>query len=366
MINLKEETLSIPFLPIEFSAPLLHWYRENARVLPWRQTTDPYRIWVSEIMLQQTRVAAVLGYYTRFLAAFPSVEALADAPEDRLLKQWEGLGYYSRARNLQKAAQIIVGELGGVFPNSYATLLALPGIGDYTASAIAAAAFGLPEPAVDGNVLRVFTRMTDCYAEISSQKTKAAVRERMAAVMPEKQDDIYLFNQAVMELGAVICAPNGPPKCTQCPVAELCLGRIRGTAERLPVKAPKKARRIEEKTVFLMLQNGKVALRKRPDAGLLAGLWEFPNVDEVLEETSVSGAVSAWDLAIKDWKHRTTAKHIFTHVEWQMTGYALEVSGHGPEDFFWADAMNLEHCAVPSAFSKFLKEIQPMLNDAAD
>ena len=220
--------------------PLLGWYRENARDLPWRHTEDPYRIWVSEIMLQQTRVAAVLGYYARFLAVFPTVAALAEADEELLMKLWEGLGYYSRARNLQRAAKEIT-ALGG-FPDTYDGLLALPGIGDYTASAIAAAAFGRREPAVDGNVLRVMTRLTDCHDDISDPKTKRAVRAALAEVMPEEPADIRIFNQAMMELGATVCGPNTAPRCDDCPVSGLCLGRQRGTAEILPVKKAKKER----------------------------------------------------------------------------------------------------------------------------
>ena len=212
--------------------PLLGWYRENARDLPWRHTEDPYRIWVSEIMLQQTRVAAVLGYYARFLAVFPTVEALAEADEERLMKLWEGLGYYSRARNLQKAAQEIT-ALGG-FPDTYDGLLALPGIGDYTASAIAAAAFGRREPAVDGNVLRVMTRLTDCHDDISDPKTKRAVRAALAEVMPEEPADIRIFNQAMMELGATLCGPNTAPQCGACPVRDSRPGLERGIFLKLP------------------------------------------------------------------------------------------------------------------------------------
>lgn len=345
------------FFPPGAPALLLQWYRENARDLPWRRVEDPYPIWVSEIMLQQTRVAAVLGYYTRFLEAFPSVEALADAPEEQLLKQWEGLGYYSRARNLQKAARQIAAA--GKFPDTYDGLLALPGIGDYTASAIASAAFGLPEPAVDGNVLRVFTRLTDCHDDIADPKTKRAVRRQMALAMPASPQDIRVFNQAVMELGAVVCVPGGPPQCALCPVAAFCLGRSRGTAEALPVKAPKKARRVQEKTVFLLLQNGKTALRRREDGGLLAGLWEFPNVDGTLAEEAAASVLDGWGLTVKGWRQRITAKHIFTHVEWRMTGYLLEASGDG--GFFWADAAGLDSRAVPSAFGAFLKEVKPRL-----
>ena len=334
--------------------PLLGWYRENARDLPWRHTEDPYRIWVSEIMLQQTRVAAVLGYYARFLAVFPSVEMLAEGDEEQLMKLWEGLGYYSRARNLQKAAKEIT-ALGG-FPDTYDGLLALPGIGDYTASAIAAAAFGRREPAVDGNVLRVMTRLTDCHDDISDPKTKRAVRAALAEVMPEEPADIRIFNQAMMELGATICGPNTAPRCGECPVQALCFGCRRGTAETLPVKKAKKERRVEEKTVLLLKRDGKIALRKRPKTGLLAGLWEFPNVEGALDETAAGAAVEAMGLSVIDWQSRLTAKHIFTHVEWHMTGYALTVRGDGPAELEWVDAAGLAARSVPSAFARYYEE----------
>ena len=310
---------------------LLPWYRANARDLPWRHTADPYRIWVSEIMLQQTRVAAVLGYYARFLEAFPTVEALAEADEECLLKLWEGLGYYSRARNLQKAARCIAER--GAFPDTYEDLLKLPGIGDYTASAIAAAAFGRPEPAVDGNVLRV-----------------------VVGAMPSEAANIRIFNQAMMELGATLCGPNTAPQCGDCPVRALCLGHQRGTAEALPVKKAKKERRIEEKTVFLLLGTEGVALRKRPKTGLLAGLWEFPNVPGTLDESAAAAAVADMGLTPVDWKSRLTAKHIFTHVEWHMTGYILTVRGSGAAELVWADGPGLLARSVPSAFARYYAE----------
>ena len=333
---------------------LLPWYRANARDLPWRHTADPYRIWVSEIMLQQTRVAAVLGYYARFLEAFPTVEALAEADEECLLKLWEGLGYYSRARNLQKAARCIAER--GAFPDTYEGLLKLPGIGDYTASAIAAAAFGRPEPAVDGNVLRVVTRLTDCHDDIADQRTKRAIRAALVGAMPSEAADIRIFNQAMMELGATLCGPNTAPQCGDCPVRALCLGHQRGTAEALPVKKAKKERRIEEKTVFLLLGTEGVALRKRPKTGLLAGLWEFPNVPGTLDESAAAAAVADMGLTPVDWKSRLTAKHIFTHVEWHMTGYILTVRGSGAAELVWADGPGLLARSVPSAFARYYAE----------
>ena len=347
--------------PLEaLPAPLLAWFRQSHRDLPWRRTNDPYPIWVSEIMLQQTRVAAVLGYYARFLAAFPRVEDLAAAPEDLLMKQWEGLGYYSRARNLQKAAKQIV-ENGG-FPQDYDGLLSLPGVGDYTASAIASAAFGLREAAVDGNALRVVMRLTDCREDIADPKTKKAVRAQLQAVMPTAPEDCRIFNQAVMELGATVCATNSPPACDRCPAAEFCLARQRGTAETLPVKAKKKPRRVEEQTVFLFIREGKVALRRRPKTGLLAGLWEFPNVENTLDEQEAAQVAAHWGLTVTEWNNRLTAKHIFTHVEWHMTGYTVAVTGPGPSAFDWVDAAGLTAHAVPSAFARYYEEAAQRLS----
>ena len=320
------ENLTTKTVLQDLPGPLLAWYRANARDLPWRRTTDPYQIWVSEIMLQQTRVAAVLGYYARFLETFPTVEALAAAPEERLMKLWEGLGYYSRARNLQKAARIVA-EQGGRFPDTYQDLLALPG------------------------------------DDIADPKVKKAVRAQIQAVMPEAEADIRVFNQATMELGATVCAPNGPPRCLECPAMAFCKGRLRGTAEDLPVKGAKKPRRVEEKTVFLLVRDGKIALRKRPGTGLLAGLWEFPNVEGALDEAAAGAAVSVWGLEPRRWESRLTAKHIFTHVEWHMTGYTLEVAGDGPADFVWADAGALSDRAVPSAFGRYYTEAAARLKE---
>ena len=356
---MKTIKLTTEKLPQAFTPNLLAWYRRNARTLPWRETCDPYRIWVSEIMLQQTRVAAVLGYYERFLAAFPTVETLAAAPEEHLMKLWEGLGYYSRARNLQKAAKVVAER--GSFPDTYEGLLELPGVGEYTAAAIGAAAFGLREAAVDGNVLRVVARLTDCHDDVLDAKVKRKFREILGDALPAEDADIRVFSQAVMELGATVCVPNGAPKCEACPVRELCLGHERGTAEALPVKRAKKARRAEEMTVFVLLRQGKVALRKRGEEGLLAGLWEFPHVAGALDEKGAAAAVRAMGLEPKEWKNRLTAKHIFTHVEWHMTGYTLEVDGDGPQEWVWAGAEGFAERAVPSAFARYTAEAKERL-----
>jgi A/G-specific adenine glycosylase len=296
----------------------------------------------------------VLGYYARFLEAFPTVEALAEAPEEQLMKLWEGLGYYSRARNLQKAAKMVV-ERGG-FPNTYEGLLELPGVGDYTASAIAAAAFDRREAAVDGNVLRVVSRITDCHEDILDAKVKKKFRALLQEIMPERGEEIRIFCQATMELGAMVCVPNGAPKCDVCPVKDLCLGRIRGTAEVLPVKKAKKERKVEEKTVFLMVKDGKVALRKRGESGLLAGLWEFPNVERTFSEENAPEVVRAWGLESQEWRNKLTAKHIFTHVEWHMIGYRIRLASL-PARLTLATPDELQdYYAIPKAFIHFKKQ----------
>lgn len=344
------ENLTTKTVLQDLPGPLLAWYRANARDLPWRRTTDPYQIWVSEIMLQQTRVAAVLGYYARFLETFPTVEALAAAPEERLMKLWEGLGYYSRARNLQKAARIVA-EQGGRFPDTYQDLLALPGVGDYTASAIASAAFGRREAAVDGNVLRVVARISGDGGDIARPDTKARMRAALQAVLPV--DAPGDFNQALMELGATVCLPNGAPLCDRCPAADFCTARREERTGELPVKAAKKARRIEARTVFLIFWEKKVALRRRPGRGLLAGLWEYPN-----ELSPAPCPVEAAGLS-----GGPAGKHIFSHIEWHMTAQIVEAaSPELPEGWVWADRAALERdYAVPNAFQAFAGAVEARL-----
>ena len=344
---------------------LLQWYDTHKRALPWRTESprDPYKVWISEIMLQQTRVEAVKSYYQNWMTRFPDIASLAAAEQEDVVKQWQGLGYYNRARNLHLAAQEIVASYGGRMPDTPESVRALKGIGDYTAGAILSMAYGKRETAVDGNVLRVVMRLTDCRDDIADPKVKKAVRAQIQAVMPEAEADIRVFNQATMELGATVCAPNGPPRCLECPAMAFCKGRLRGTAEDLPVKGAKKPRRVEEKTVFLLVRDGKIALRKRPRTGLLAGLWEFPNVEGALDEAAAGAAVSVWGLEPRRWESRLTAKHIFTHVEWHMTGYTLEVAGDGPADFVWADAGALSDRAVPSAFGRYYTEAAARLKE---
>ena len=341
------------------AAPLLTWYDANKRDLPWRSNTDPYRVWVSEIMLQQTRVTAVIPYFERWMSALPDVFALARAEEETLMKLWQGLGYYSRARNLQKAARKIVDEYGGHFPNTYDTLLTLPGVGEYTAGAIASIAFSQKVSAVDGNVLRIVSRVGNIREDILDPRVKKSIRTILNSAVPKNRSGD--FNQALMDLGATVCLPNGKPLCESCPLAALCRAKALGAEQELPLRAKKNPRRAEQMTVYLLLRDGTVALRKRKESGLLAGLWEFPNVPGSLDENTVGKALSDWNLTALDWKKTISARHIFTHVEWHMTGYVVAVKGDGADDFVWADRETLDSLAVPGAFGKYLSECMDAL-----
>ena len=339
----------------ELVSPLLQWYDRVARDLPWRHTRDPYAIWLSEIMCQQTRVQTAIDYYHRFLAALPTVQDLAEAEEDRLMKLWEGLGYYSRARNLQKAAQVVCRDHGGKLPDSFEGLRSLPGIGEYTAGAIGSIAFGLRVPCVDGNVLRVITRVTGDERPIDRGTTRADITQAVAAIVPaDRPGD---FNQALMELGATVCLPNGEPLCGECPLASLCKGREQGNALSLPRKAPKKERRIEHRTVLLLFSQGKVALRKRPDSGLLAGMWEFPSAEGSLTSQQGMAYAESLGLSVKSFTPAPKAKHIFSHVEWHMSGWEGEVSSAEPSsDLTWFTRTQLEQeAALASAYKVYTR-----------
>ncbi|MBQ9460154.1 MAG: A/G-specific adenine glycosylase [Oscillospiraceae bacterium] len=335
------------------------WYDANRRVLPWREEPSPYRTWVSEIMLQQTRVGTVLPYFKRFMAEAGDVRALAALPEERLFKLWEGLGYYSRARNLHRAAQLIVSEYGGELPQSVDELKKLPGVGDYTASAIASINFGAPEPAVDGNLLRVTARLCACGEDVTDARVKRRFRARLAAAIDRERPGAW--NQAMMDLGATLCLPNGAPLCARCPARAFCAAYRGGMTELLPVRAEKKPRRAEERTVFLLVRGGAIAVKKRPDSGLLAGLTEFPNVSGSLDESGARVALARWGLAAESLTPCGTAKHVFTHIEWQMKGFLARVEGEGAEDFRWVDASEFETLAIPSAFRFFTKQARRLL-----
>lgn len=306
---------------------LLAWYGVNHRDLPWREEPTPYHVWLSEIMLQQTRVEAVKEYYRRFLAELPEIKDLASASEDEILKLWEGLGYYSRVRNMQKAACVVMQEYNGELPETKAELLSLPGIGDYTAGAISSIAYGQPEAAVDGNVLRVGTRILVDSRDIGQAKVKkdyeALIHE---AYLQNPGIPAGIVNQAYMDLGATICAPNGAPHCEVCPLLDLCMAATCEEQEKYPVKAPKKKRRIEDKTVLIIRSGDRIALRKRPSSGLLAGLYEFPNVEGRLTESEALKEVESLGFVPLHIEEIPDAKHIFSHVEWHMKGYLIKVA----------------------------------------
>lgn len=303
--------------------PLLEWFHGHARVLPWREEPTPYRVWISEIMLQQTRVEAVKPYFERFLKELPDVSALAQVEEDKLLKLWEGLGYYNRARNLNKAAIIIRDQYQGELPSEVSLLMQLPGIGSYTAGAIASIAYQQPYPAVDGNVLRVIARVVEDRQDVLNQRVKRQYEESLLAVMPVDQPGA--FNQALMELGAMVCVPNGMPKCGECPWQSFCMARMHNCMMELPYKAKKKPRVIEDKTVLLIQDEKKVAIRKRPPKGLLAGLYEFPMMEGINSADEVIRFVEQLGFKPIHVKELERSKHIFTHKEWHMVGYAVRV-----------------------------------------
>ncbi|MBR5127930.1 MAG: A/G-specific adenine glycosylase [Roseburia sp.] len=367
---LKEFDLSL------LSEPLLAWYEKNKRDLPWRRDASPYRVWVSEIMLQQTRVEAVKPFFERFTNRLPDVCALAECPEDELLKLWEGLGYYNRVRNMQKAAMQVVEEYGGELPANYEELLHLKGIGSYTAGAIASIAYQIPVPAVDGNVLRILTRVSEDDTDIMKASFRKQVEEQLMSYMQSEAFDAKksgAFNQALMELGATVCVPNGAPNCEVCPWMELCQARKCDRILELPVKTKAKERRVEKRTVLVIRDGERVAIRKRPKKGLLAGLYELPNVEGHLSSEEALAKVKQLELSPIRIQKLPEAKHIFSHVEWQMTGYAILVEEpelidrkykaermsmpkEALEDFIFVEAVTSEReYAIPAAFAAYAK-----------
>lgn len=343
---------------------LLAWYDDSARVLPWRSEPTPYRVWISEIMLQQTQVATVLPYFERFMAELGDVQALAAVSEDELFKLWEGLGYYSRARNLHRAAQQVMEQFGGELPGTKAELLTLAGIGEYTAGAIASIAFGQREAAVDGNALRVFARLWADDGDISDAKVKKRFQTLIEPWVPvDRPGD---FNQSLMELGARVCLPKAAPECGQCPIAKWCQAYQQGRTAELPVKSAKKARQLQKRTVLLLLAQGQVLLQKRPARGLLAGLWEFPSLEGWLTEEELRAWLAQQGVRPQMIWPAASARHIFTHKEWQMQGWAVvlnEPSSIGGG--VWASAEEVvKTYAVPSAYRAYLDQLPIFLHQA--
>lgn len=339
----------------EIVKPLLDWYQKNKRILPWRSDPTAYHVWISEIMLQQTRVEAVKTYYQRFLTEIPDLHTLATISEDRLLKLWEGLGYYNRARNLQKAAIILEKEYQGIFPRQYEELLKLPGIGEYTAGAIASISFQEKVPAVDGNVFRVILRVLGSSKNISKPATKKWLQQQLQEILPEEVGD---FNQALMELGALVCLPNGMPLCDNCPLASFCQARQDKTIAQIPVKDVKRQRKVVPKTIFVLVHYDQVAIEKRPATGLLSNLWQLPNKEGYLSRTEVEAYLKKMGLSPLRILPLASSKHIFTHLEWQMKGFLVFVPENNTH-YTWVNYQDLKKdYALPTAFKKYEEELK--------
>mgnify|MGYP005787626675 CR=1 FL=1 len=345
--------------------PLLEWSEVFARTMPWRSNPEPYWVWISEIMLQQTRVEAVRAYFDRFIAALPNIESLANIEDEKLMKLWEGLGYYSRARNLKKAAIVCVEQYHGELPRTYEELLKLPGIGSYTAGAIASIAYEQEVPAVDGNVLRVISRLLAWEEDITKQSVKRKMEAALLELMKRVHPNPRTFTAALMELGALVCIPNGAPCCMECPWKSICLARIQKKVERIPVKKKKIVRKIEERTVFLIQDGDLTAIKKRPSTGLLAGLYELPNIEGFYSEQEVK---RIWEEKLKlplTVERLKDGKHIFSHIEWHMQAYRVIIpkileqnkllrEQEGELFFVTQEELNTNY-ALPNAFKTWKK-----------
>ncbi len=331
---------------------LIEWYQENKRDLPWRRNTTAYGTWISEMMCQQTRIETVIPYYERFMKRFPTIEDLAKASMDEVLKLWQGLGYYARARNILKAAQMIVRDFNGIFPNTYNDVLSLPGIGNYTAGAILSIAYDLPYAAIDGNALRVLTRYMASTKDISLEETKKYFKKEVEGYSIEH---FGVFNQAVMDLGAMVCLPNDKPKCEQCPLAQICLAHIQHEELSYPVKSKQVQKKIEEYTLFLIEIDDQILLHKRDAKGLLAGLYEFKNESGHLSIEEVRSKFKENLIRISPGP---TKGHIFTHKKWIMYSYFLKLSDYslGKNEIFCSRKQIEQEISIPQAFLQFLDE----------
>ncbi len=345
----------------ELVEPLMAWYCVQKRSLPWRDQKNAYYTWVSEIMLQQTRVEAVKPYFQRFMSELPNISALAECPEEKLLKLWEGLGYYNRVRNMQKAAKKVMEKYSGRLPADYELLKGLDGIGSYTAGAIASIAYGIPVPAVDGNVLRVITRITRNDQDIMKQSVRRQIESELQSIIPMNNPGD--FNQALMELGAVVCVPNGQAKCEKCPAAFLCQAHACGQEMEFPRKAAKKPRTVQKKTILVIQDGQRTAIRRRPKKGLLAGLYELPNLEGWKTEGEVLQYVRDFGMTPLRIQKLGETKHIFSHVEWRMQGYQIRVAAieeKMAEGLIFVERnKHADQYAIPSAFdfyAKYMKE----------
>ena len=342
---------------------MTEWFRKNRRFMYWREDPTPYHVWVSEIMLQQTRVDTVTAYYLRFIEKLPDIRALSECPADELYKLWEGLGYYSRVRNMKKAAVICMEQYGGSLPDSFEELKKLPGIGSYTAGAVSAIAYHLREPVVDGNVLRVITRLSGLTDDITLPETKKKIETELRAFLRESSSDPSEFDQGLMELGALVCIPNGAPLCEKCPWQDRCQAFMSGRASEIPYKSAKMTRKTERKTVFVLKRDNYRGIVKRDGKGLLSGLYGLPEVNGSMDPQEALQYLKENGFSVRSVRALAPGKHVFTHVEWEMTAYEAELSGLPDikEPFYFAGEPLLlvtqaeaeEKYALPTAFKKW-------------
>lgn len=335
---------------------LLKWYDKNHRQLPWRENRDPYRIWLSEIMLQQTQVATVINYFNRFIKAYPTVEDLATAIEDDVLKLWEGLGYYSRARRLIPCARMVVEKYDGKFPQTYDEIIKLPGIGSYTAGAVLSIAYNKKVPAVDGNVMRVYSRYYDMDNDISLAKSKKIFEEKVYETLP---GDRCHYNQALMELGATICTPKNY-QCEQCPISAGCKALELNIQDKRPVKSKKIKKKHERIAACYITCEDKVLIMKRPSDGLLPGLWAFPviKIEQDVKKDIILGLREEFDIEVMDILPSSETKHVYTHIVWDMTLYEMKTDTMVQVDFppvKWVKPEELSLYALPKGFHKLLE-----------
>lgn len=343
----------------EIVNPLLIWYRDNKRILPWRIDKNPYHVWISEIMLQQTRIEAVKEYYVRFMNEIPTILDLANIEEDRLLKLWEGLGYYNRARNLKKAAIKIKEEYHGRFPNTYEDIVSLPGIGEYTAGAIGSICFSLKEVAVDGNVLRVYMRVNNCYDNIDNISTRKNVARELKNILPDNSGD---FNEGIMELGETVCLPNGMPKCEICPISKWCQSYKADTMLDLPIRSEKKKPKEEKYTIYLFVYRNLIAIQKR-ESGLLQKLWQFPNEEGNLTLNQVKAKLREKNIVSNKIQKNIESKHIFSHRIWKMQSYLIQVD-EKIDKYNWVTIEEIKKkYAVATAFQLFIIELEKTITD---
>lgn len=344
-----------------FQDDLIAWYKANQRDLPWRMDQDPYKVWVSEIMLQQTRVDTVIPYFNRFVSQFPTISDLAEADEEKVLKAWEGLGYYSRVRNLQTAVREVAQEYGGKVPDTPELISKLKGVGPYTAGAILSIAYGVPEPAVDGNVMRVLSRILLVYEDIGKAKTRVLFEDAVRGLI--SKEDPSSFNQALMELGALICTPKSPA-CLICPVSEHCRALDQGRQKELPVKEKKtKVKHVDMAAVVLRDPEGKYLIHKRPSEGLLANLWEFPNIPVQKrgqsEKEDLSTYLEAeWGIHAHIGDHVSNIEHVFSHLKWDIQlyeGNVLQESAVSGTDLKWVTLQEMDSYPFPVSHQKIIK-----------